>query len=206
MKPTVASSSFSSASPVSPGRSPGDQLIFRTRCHGEVVVLAVRGQADAFTLPLWRQQVRHAAEAVAVAGLIIDATRLEFLSLRTLAAVADDAHRYRHDGVEVCLVTPDLRIARLAACDPRTVHLQVRSTVVSAMTAIQLNRRTTSATGRRHTDRTPRITPDEPKSVPNGRAHHRAGQTVTFRGRPPDTATPSVPGTPRRARADDNDG
>ncbi|MEU4314928.1 STAS domain-containing protein [Nocardia sp. NPDC024068] len=194
MKPSVGSSSFSSASPVVPGRSPEEQLVFRTRWRGEVVVLSVRGQADAFTLPLWRRQVRQAAEAAAGAGLIIDATRLEFLSLRTLAAVADDAHRYRADGLEVCLVATDLRTARLAAADPRTAHLQVRSTVVSAMTAIQLNRRTLSAAGRHRTNRTPRIAPDEPKAVPNGRAHYRAGQTVAYRVGRPDIATPSVPG------------
>ncbi|WP_327151040.1 hypothetical protein [Nocardia sp. NBC_01329] len=166
----------------------------------------MRGQADAFTLQLWRQQVRHAAEATAGAGLIIDATRLDFLSLRTLAALADDAHHYRRDGLEVCLVTSDLRIGHLAARDPRTAQLQVRSTVVSAMTAIQLNRRATSATGRRRADRTPQIAPDGPRTLPNGRPHYRAGQTVAFRGGRPDTATPSVPGRHRRARTDDGTG
>lgn len=164
-------------------------------------MLSVRGQADAFTLPLWRQQVRRAAEAAVGAGLIIDATRLEFLSLRTLAAVADDAHRYRRDGVQICLVVSDPRIARLAACDPRTAQLPVRSTVVSAMTAIQLNR-ATSSDGRRRTDRTPRIRPDEPRVVPNGRVHHRSGQTVAFRGRLPEPVTPARPGPQREMRPD----
>jgi anti-anti-sigma factor len=173
--------------------------MFRTGFRGGVVVLAARGHADAFTLPLWREQVGKAAE-VAAGGdgaLIINATRLEFLSLRTLAATAEDACRYRRAGVEVYLVTPDPEIARLAAGDSRTARLPVRSTLVSALTAIQLRRRTTPLTGR-DPDRAPEIAPDVPRSGQNGRVHFRTGDPVIaigeFRGA---VAPTSAPGTDR---------
>ncbi|MGW6332632.1 STAS domain-containing protein [Nocardia rhamnosiphila] len=126
--------------PVSPpSRSPGDQLTFRTLRRGDIVVLAVRGEADAFTLARWRQKVREAADT-AITGcgaLIVDATRLGFLSLRTLEALAVDAEQYRHDGVEVCLVTGDPRIARFAGTDSRVASLPIRSTVVAAVTMLR---------------------------------------------------------------------
>lgn len=111
--------------------------------------MSARGEADAFTLSLWRQKVREAADAAAAAcgALIIDATRLDFLSLRTLAALAEDADTYLRDGIEICLVTMDLRIARLACCDTRTARLPIRSTVVAALTTLQLHKRIIPVTG-----------------------------------------------------------
>lgn len=136
-----ASSTLSSSAPP---RSPEDQLVFRIRRRGDIIVVAVRGEADAFTLPLWRQKVREAADAAASACgmLIIDATRLDFLSLRTLVSLAEDADAYLRDGIEICLVTTDLRIARIAGGDTRTARLSIRSTVVSALSAPQLHKQT----------------------------------------------------------------
>ncbi|MBF6353164.1 hypothetical protein IU449_01125 [Nocardia higoensis] len=118
---------------------PDHRLTFRTRHRDGVVILSVHGQADAFTLSLWRQTVREAADTAAKSGgaLIVDAGRLDFLSLRTLGALVEDAARFLRDGVRTCLVTTDLRIARLLAEDPRTALLTVRSTVVSAHTALE---------------------------------------------------------------------
>lgn len=119
--------------------SPDHRLVFRTRHQNNVVVLSVRGQADAFTLPLWRQAVREAADAAAEAGgaLIVDAGRLDFCSLRTLGALVEDAGTFLREGVRTCLVTADRRIARLLSDDSRTAPLIVRSTVVSAHTALE---------------------------------------------------------------------
>ncbi|WP_280502764.1 STAS domain-containing protein [Nocardia farcinica] len=118
--------------------TPETRLVFRTRHQHDVVVLSVRGQADAFTLSLWRQRVREAAEAAAKAGgaLIVDIGRIDFCSLRTIGALVEDAGAFQRDGVRTCLVTTDLRIARLLAGDSRTAPLIVRSTVVSAYTAL----------------------------------------------------------------------
>ncbi|MEV0108238.1 STAS domain-containing protein [Nocardia sp. NPDC050799] len=157
---------FSAAPPTSasppPSRSPGDQLIFRTLRRGEIVVLAVRGEADAFTLALWRRKVREAVDTATTGcgALIVDAARLGFLSLRTLEALAVDAEQYRRDGVEVCLVTGDPRIARFAGTDPRTASLPIRSTVVAAVTA--LRPRSETATPGPGRFRAPLITRDEP--------------------------------------------
>lgn len=199
MKPTVNPVPISTDPPALPGRSPGDRLVFRIGFRGGVVVLAARGHADAFTLPLWREQVGATAEVAAggEGALIIDATRLEFLSLRTLAATAEDAYRYRGEGVEVCLVSPDPELARLAAGDTRTAALPVHYTVVSALTAIQLRRRTTPYTGRRPY-RAPEIAPAVPRSGQNGRVRFRAeGAAVGARGFPDAVVPTMVPRTDR---------
>ncbi|MGI5218109.1 STAS domain-containing protein [Nocardia sp. CA-290969] len=159
------SSSAPSHSAPSGRRSPDQQLAFRLRRRGDIVVLAARGEADAFTLPLWRREVRKAVDAAAAesGALIVDTTRLDFLSLRTLATLAEDAHTYRENGVAICLVAPDPRIARIAAADPRTARLPVRSTVVSALTALHPHRRTARHSTKREPYRTPQITPPEPE-------------------------------------------
>ncbi len=165
MNSDINSSSFASAHAASSyTRSPEQQLLFRVRRRGEIVVLSARGQADAYTLPLWRQEVGKAVETAAAGrgALIVDTTRLEFLSLRTLAALAQDAQRYRGDGVEICLVTPNPRIARLAGDDPRIVHLPVCTTVVGALTSLQLRRQTDLRPARPRPYRTPQITREEP--------------------------------------------
>ncbi|MEV0104867.1 hypothetical protein AB0H42_00790 [Nocardia sp. NPDC050799] len=139
MNPT--SSSFLSCTLRS--RDPGVQLSFRTHRRGDFVVLSARGEADAFTLPWWRHSVRAAAEVAATAGgvLIIDATRLDFLSLRTLAAVAWDADRYRRVGVQICLVSSDSRLTRLAGRHQQTARLLMCSSIVSAFSVLQLHKR-----------------------------------------------------------------
>ncbi|MEV3961467.1 STAS domain-containing protein [Nocardia sp. NPDC050193] len=135
-------------------------MTFRTLRRGEIVVLAVRGEADAFTLPLWRQKVREAADSATTGcgALIIDATRLGFLSLRTLEVLAADAAAYHRDGVEICLVTGNPSLVRLAGTDPRTESLPIRSTVVAAVTVL---RPKTAAVGPGRF-RAPLITWDEP--------------------------------------------
>ncbi|WP_157105931.1 STAS domain-containing protein [Nocardia sienata] len=145
-----------------PARSPGDQLTFRRLRRGDIVVLAVRGEADAFTLSLWRQKVRDAVDRATTGGgaLIVDTTRLGFLSLRTLEALAADAAGYRRDGVEICLVTGNQRLARLAGTDPRTASLPIRSTVVAAVTVLRPRREAAVRTPRRL--RAPHITRDQP--------------------------------------------
>jgi anti-anti-sigma factor len=171
MNPNTGFSPVSSVLSLStPARSPDDQLAFRIRRRGDIVVASVRGEADAFTLALWRQKVREAVDAAAAAcgALIIDATRLDFLSLRTLASLAEDAETYQRDGIEICLVTPDLRLARLAGGDSRTASLFVRSTVVGALTALQLRRQTASSTMSSRLRPTPRNTLDEPEIEPDG--------------------------------------
>ncbi|MGW0003069.1 STAS domain-containing protein [Nocardia grenadensis] len=159
MKPT----SFSAVprGPAAPSsRTPDDQLTFRILRRGEIVVLAVRGEADAFTLRLWRQRVREAADSATTGcgALIIDATRLDFLSLCTLGALAADAADYRRVGVEICLVTGNPSLARLARIDPHTAGLPIRSTVVAAVTAL----RPETATVGPGRSRAPLITRDEP--------------------------------------------
>jgi anti-anti-sigma factor len=158
-----------------PWRSPRDQLSFRVRRRGDVVLLAVRGQADAFTLALWRQQVRAAADTVTCSrgALVVDATRLDFLSVRSLAALSDEAQEYRREGIEIFLVTAEPAITRIARADTRTAQLPVRSTVVSALTAVHLR------------DRTPEVVSEKPGKE---RTREPAGPDVTAGSAPPGSA------------------
>ncbi|WP_067855833.1 STAS domain-containing protein [Nocardia shimofusensis] len=168
-------------SATAPAESPDHRLTFRTRHRGDVVILSIRGQADAFTLSLWRQTVREAAGTAAKAGgaLIIDAGRLDFLSLRTLGALVEDAGRFSRDGVRTCLVTTDLRIARLLAADPATAPLTVRSTVVSAHTALESPTRSAA----------PAVLPDDDAEVsgdvlpPRRRFHGRSSTVIPISAR-----------------------
>ncbi|MFI5717719.1 STAS domain-containing protein [Nocardia sp. NPDC051750] len=184
MKSSAVPSATVSVPATARARTPADQLIFRIGRRGDIVVLTARGEADAFTLPLWRRTVRAAADTASGAGgaVIIDAIRLDFLSLRTLAALAEDARAYRRDGVEIYLVTRGLHIARIAAADPRTAHLDVRSTVVGALTAIQLHRRTAPTPGPPSSYQPPRIVPEPARDAIRGRTHFRAGETVPGHG------------------------
>ncbi|NKY59049.1 STAS domain-containing protein [Nocardia flavorosea] len=196
MNPTVDDSPIPSTSASTPANSrlPGDQLSFRTRHRGEAVILSARGRADAATVPLWRTEVREAVEEAVRTGsaVIIDAGGLEFLSRHTVAALARDARRYRQNGTEIVLVTTDLGIAHLAAGDARTVDLPVRSTVVSALTAIRLRKRATYATSRPSPHRTPQITPEQHGAPHSGRTHYLPGEIIPGRGdlRPTVVATP----------------
>ncbi|WP_063058238.1 STAS domain-containing protein [Nocardia sienata] len=160
-------------------------MSFRVRRRGDIVVLAVRGQADAFTLALWRQQVRAAADTVTSphGALVVDATRLDFLSLRSLAALSDVAAQYRRDGIDISLVTGDPAIARIARADTRAALLPVRSTVVSALTAVHL----------RH--RPPEVVSDGSGTGCPARTRELPGTGVTGHSDLPDAAT-AVPGAP----------
>lgn len=187
----------SATSPAGPPRSPSDQLFFRQRHREGVRILSVHGEADAFTLPLWRHRVREAADLAATenGALIVDATRLRFLSLRTLAVLAEEAQRCRRDGVVLCLVTTELRVAAIAAGDARATHLLVRSTVDSALTAIRFQQHRTPSAARRPFYRVPEITPDGASAGHSGRMHYRAGETIPGHdGLPGAVATTAMPG------------
>ncbi|MGK8464571.1 STAS domain-containing protein [Nocardia cyriacigeorgica] len=122
---------------------PKDRLVCCRRSRGRSVVLSVRGEADAFTLPVWRQEIAEAAEDARAkgGGLIVDTTRLNFLSWRTLATLAEDAERFGREGVPVCLVNTSSTVFRLAGADARVARLPIHSTVVSALTRLELGRR-----------------------------------------------------------------
>lgn len=169
------SSSSSFRPPKTRYRSPDEQLTFQLRKHGGTIVLVVRGEADAFTLPLWRRQVQEAAGTAAAAGgaLLVDTTRLDFLSLGTLATLAEDADAWLREGVVICLVTWDSRVPRFAGADTRTERLLVHSTVSAALTALQRSARPLSPT-----------TPPGPYDMAGvleahrpGVRHHRTGDT-----------------------------
>ncbi|WP_280439522.1 STAS domain-containing protein [Nocardia cyriacigeorgica] len=131
---------------------PKDRLVCCRRRRGRSIVLSMRGEADAFTLPVWRQEIIEAADEARAkgGGLIVDTTRLNFLSWRTLATLAEDAQRYGREGVPVCLVSTSSTVFRLASVDPRVARLPIHSTVVSALTRLELARRGSVAPRARH--------------------------------------------------------
>ncbi|MGW5382782.1 STAS domain-containing protein [Nocardia sp. NPDC003963] len=143
--------------------------------RGDIVVLSMRGEADAFTLPLWRQALREAA-AAADAGrgaLIIDTTRLDFLSLSTLAALAADTDGHIAEMGEICLVTPNPRIASICSCDAYTSRLPLRSTLTGALTLFEQNKRRRFPSGPSRRYRVPQITAEDRAPIPEAQARHR---------------------------------
>lgn len=118
-------------------------------------------------------------------ALVVDATRLDFLSLRSLAALSDVAERYRRDGIDISLVTGDPAIARIARADTRAALLPVRSTVVSALTAVHLRQRT------------PEVVSEGPGTRRSARARGLPGTGVAGHSELPNAATAvQAPGTP----------
>ncbi|WP_157106585.1 hypothetical protein [Nocardia arthritidis] len=120
---------------------PRTRLSSSLRRQGPAVVMSTRGTADAFTLTVWCQDIRRAIECAEASscGLVVDTTKLDFLSCRALLALAREAVRSRGHATVVSLVSPSRTIARIASADPVIARLPVHSTVVSALTALRLH-------------------------------------------------------------------
>ncbi|MBF6169289.1 STAS domain-containing protein [Streptomyces gardneri] len=119
---------------------PRTRLSSSLRRQGPAVVMSTRGIADAFTLNVWQQDISRAVECAEASscGLVVDTTKLEFLSCRAVKTLAREADRCRSGGTSVSLVSPSPAIARIAAADPVMARLPIHSTVVSALTALLL--------------------------------------------------------------------
>ncbi len=141
---------------------PRTRLFSRLRRQGPAVVMSARGVADGFTLQTWARDLREAMECAETSscGLVVDTTKLEFMSWRALYLLAQDAAACRSRGVAVRLVSTNSTIAKIAPIDPVTARLPIHSTMVSALTALRLHplppRRADSAT-RRVTARNDRV-------------------------------------------------
>jgi len=81
------------------------RLFSRLRRRGPALVLSPRGAADAYTLDLWRCAVREAVDTAAASAcaLIVDTSRIDFLSCRALVVLAEEAGRAAERGVPVSL-------------------------------------------------------------------------------------------------------
>ncbi|MGQ4616152.1 STAS domain-containing protein [Nocardia sp. R7R-8] len=120
---------------------PRTRLFSRLRRQGPAVVMSARGVADGFTLQTWAGDLREAMECAETSscGLVVDTTKLEFMSWRALYLLAQYAAACRSSGVAVRLVSRNSTIAKIAPSDPVTARLPVHSTTVSALTALRLH-------------------------------------------------------------------
>ncbi|MEU5761372.1 STAS domain-containing protein [Nocardia sp. NPDC047648] len=176
---------------------PRTRLSSSLRRQGPAVVMSTRGTADAFTLAVWCEDIRRAIECAEASscGLVVDTTKLEFLSCRALLALAREAVRCRGHATAVSLVSPSPTIAKIASADPVIGRLPVHSTVVSALTSLRLH------PPRRALSRTARPTaPSKPGAL--GAAFRNSGKTAMRPGSASRIArtTPPVPDEDRDSR------
>ncbi|MGK8524053.1 STAS domain-containing protein [Nocardia asteroides] len=175
---------------------PRARLSSSLRRQGPAVVMSTRGTADAFTLEVWRRNIRRAVECAeaSACGLVVDTTKLEFLSCRAVSTLAREAARCRGRGTPVSLVSPIPAIARIAAADPVIARLPIHSTVVSALTALRLR----APRPRNATPRTARLAPRTKAAAPTARLPGSGGRARRPEAAParfsPDDAPPESKG------------
>jgi anti-anti-sigma factor len=82
------------------------------------VIVSAGGELDASNDAVWRRLLSEAAAAAAPPGpLVVDISGLDFMGCCAYAALAEEAQRCRHRGVEMRLVSNQPTVSRiLKAC------------------------------------------------------------------------------------------
>lgn len=112
------------------------RLVVDVSHRGGAVILEVRGELDAHTLPTWRRLVGDIAGDAAVdAPVVVDITRLDIIACGTLAAVAQQLDRYRARGVNLVVATRPSTIHRLTAAGDLAIRLPVYPSTQAALSA-----------------------------------------------------------------------
>ncbi|MFD6105826.1 STAS domain-containing protein [Nocardia salmonicida] len=109
---------------------------------GATTILHVRGIVDAFTLPRWQRMLESAIGTTALRGgrhVIIDLTKVEFMSLRAIFALAELTRKGRGLGVGISVVEarPYAVTGRIVELIGMTDWLPVYPELVDAVAAAQ---------------------------------------------------------------------
>ncbi|WP_194825072.1 STAS domain-containing protein [Nocardia sp. XZ_19_231] len=125
---------------------------------GRTTILHVRGMADAHTLTPWRRLLESAIGATAIEGgrhLIIDLTTVEFMSLRTIFALAELTRSGQRLGVGISVVEarPYAVTGRIVEITGLTDWLPVYPELVDALAAAQSELSPAAGGARRATQR-----------------------------------------------------
>ncbi|MEV0544381.1 STAS domain-containing protein [Nocardia salmonicida] len=122
-----------------------DRLRAEVEPCGQTTILHVRGIVDAFTLTRWQQALESAIDMTAIEGgqhVIVDLTKVEFLSLRTIFALAELTRHGRRRGVTISVVEarPYAVTGRVVEVTGLTDWLPVYPALVDALTAARSDR------------------------------------------------------------------
>lgn len=103
---------------------------------GPSVVVHAGGELDASNELTWRHLLTEAAAATSPpSALVVDTRGLDFISCCAFAALAEEAQRCRHRGVDVRLVSTAPTVARIIATCGWSGLLPVHSSVDDALSA-----------------------------------------------------------------------
>ena len=109
---------------------------------GQTTILHVRGIVDAYTLDRWQRLLESAINTTAIEGgrhLIIDLTKVEFVSLRTIFALAELTRQGWRLGVAISVVEarPYTVTGRVVEITGLTDWLPVYPELLDALAATQ---------------------------------------------------------------------
>ena len=103
---------------------------------GPSVIVHAGGELDASNESTWRRLLSEAAAATSPpSALVVDTSGLDFMGCCAFAALAEQAERCRHRGVDLRLVSSDPTVARIVdTCGLRGL-LPVHGSVDDALSA-----------------------------------------------------------------------
>ncbi len=107
-----------------------------TERSGMAVIVNAGGELDASNETIWRRLLSEAAAAAGPPGpLVIDTSGLDFMGCCAYAALAEEAERCRHRGIELRLVSNLSVVPRIVAACGLSELLPVEPTVDAALSA-----------------------------------------------------------------------
>jgi anti-sigma B factor antagonist len=80
---------------------------------GDVHVVTLRGEIDAFTAPSLREDLRHLVEDVGALAVVVDLASVTFLDSSALGALVGVLRRLRERGGRLRIVQPHTAAARI---------------------------------------------------------------------------------------------
>jgi anti-anti-sigma factor len=105
-----------------------------TERSGSAVIVNAGGELDASNETTWRRLLSEAAAAAGPPGpLVVDTSGLDFMGCCAYAALAEEAERCRHHGVELRVVSSQPGVARIVAACGLSELLPVDPTVDAAL-------------------------------------------------------------------------
>jgi anti-anti-sigma factor len=98
------------------------------------VIVTAGGELDASNEATWRRLLSEAAAAAGPPGpLVVDVSGLDFMGCCAYAALAEEAERCRHHGVQLRLVSSQSVVARVVEACGLSELLPVDATVDAAL-------------------------------------------------------------------------
>lgn len=103
---------------------------------GSSVIIHAGGEVDATSERTWQALLGEAGALVTPPGLlVVDVNGLDFMGCCAYAALAEEAHRCRDRGADLCLVSRQTTVARIVAACRLSHLLPVYPSTDSALSA-----------------------------------------------------------------------